>query len=435
MEHARPEGEDQGRHKQLKTNDGPVSSQHQHAEDMSLACSDDDLQTHHTGWTLDAESAYLFNQGPVIPSMPEGSNTEQTNTSHEASSNNIPNNQTLTSSIPTEEPTYSNAGNSETQGGNTQLQGQIIPESQANNNQRHTSPTPYQPHQGGVATLLWAPTKGRSQQDPKSFYEWITSYKEIPVDWKSNLTRTALTPNKLLKTIISSNEQMKFVKDKLTESTHALKFTLVSQIPDPPTIENFKTHTKEELAILSPIQIGPLPKASLEEIVNRLQSRGTNPLWGAITNLRQVGNYWEGRIWSPMKRAQILRNAHFENEFVRIFPGLLGVFEEDKFACTIKNLDQQELETKEIEELMRTHATSVPTPSAVVQYFNPITEQTVQKWIVCFNFRQQAEQFARNTRWLDSASRKLEIKPCNGATPGSQNTSQRGRGRQNNKKK
>jgi hypothetical protein len=300
---------------------------------------------------------------------------------------------------------------------------------------REVSPTPYQPHTGGVMTLHWAPFRGASLLGLTEFIEWIKQDDQVPMILRASFARASPTPSGLIKTVVITDEQLALTKAYFGAEG---KFVLISEFPEQITIaEMKKTRLRGgEPMLLSPIQIGQLPDTMRpSEVATMIKNRGEHPMEGVVSNLRKVGNSYEGRVWHPLKRAQIFRNALSQDgSYIRLSPGQLGNNEIDNCACVIRN-EGVDAETEEIQHYIAKYATNAPKPLAIAQYRNSHTNETIQKWIICFGTPDQAKQFANSTAWVQEVQEaKLEVKPCRGPVVNSKSQAFKGMGRTLNKK-
>lgn len=309
-------------------------------------------------------------------------------------------------------------------------QGEANTETQQRNNRREVSTTPYNPHSGGVTALHWAPSRGAKLLGLTEFIDWVKLDDQVPKILRPSFARASPTLSGLIKTVVTNDEQLALVKAYFGGTEQ--KFILVSEFPKLVTIAEMKIMRLQggEPRLLAPIQIGQLPESTRpSEVATMIKNRGEHPIGGEVSNLRKVGNCFEGRVWHPLKRAQILRNAlSHDDTYIRLSPGQLGDNEVDDFACIIRN-EGDEAETEDIQEYITQFATNVPEPLAIAQYRNPHTNTTIQKWIVCFGTSDQAKQFANSTSWVQEVKvAKLNVKPCRGPVVNVKSHTSKGKG-------
>ena len=103
-------------------------------------------------------------------------------------------------------------------------------------------------------------------------------------------------------------------------------------------------------------------------------------------------------MWFPHKRNQILRHCFLDKPTARITPVIPTGFV-DPTAVVLYYNGPGAVDTETISGFIKAYAGDLPAPAVVAQFFDPVLETDLQKWLLGFDQPQSAEKFLLNKDW------------------------------------
>ena len=113
---------------------------------------------------------------------------------------------------------------------------------------------------------------------------------------------------------------------------------------------------------------------------------------GPVTNGKRLAppKSYYGRVWFPHKRNQILRHCFLDKPTARITPVIPTGFV-DPTAVVLYYNGPGAVDTETISGFIKAYAGDLPAPAVVAQFFDPVLETDLQKWLLGFDQPQAAE--------------------------------------------
>ena len=176
------------------------------------------------------------------------------------------------------------------------------------------------------------------------------------------------------------------------------KFTLVSYIGKNITET---ADMEQNVRLLTPLVITPLPPdLKPVQATGIMWNTGDRPQNGPVTNGKRLAppKSYYGRVWFPHKRNQILRHCFLDKPTARITPVIPTGFV-DPTAVVLYYNGPGAVDTETISGFIKAYAGDLPAPAVVAQFFDPVLETDLQKWLLGFDQPQAAEKFLLNKDW------------------------------------